>query len=356
MWKIVAIDFDHMHMKELLRMVQEHPDASLEGVCDEAPEKIGYAVQKFSIPEDRVFTDVAGCLEKTKPHIVILCPSPARHRKRVEQVVPYDVHILLGKPFAASLEDADKIISHMESTGKKMAVHWPLAWYPPHVTCNRVIKEGIIGEPKEVHYYDGNRGPVHFSREAAETNPESPAVKNMLWWYKKESGGGSLLDYLGYGVTLGTWFLNGKVPIEVTAMTDEPDGLEVDEHSITIARYKDGLSKFETRWGSLTDPWTHQPQPKCGFTVVGTKGSISSWDFEESIHVQTKERPEGYEIPADYLSPPYQNTLQYMIYCLENNLEIGGPSSCRISRIGQQIVEAALKSSLKKKTVPLLGP
>ena len=37
-----------------------------------------------------------------------------------------------------------------------------------------------------------------------------------------------------------------------------------------VARYDLGLSKFETRWGTFTDPWTHQPQPKCGFVVVGT--------------------------------------------------------------------------------------
>ena len=93
-------------------------------------------------------------------------------------------------------------------------------------------------------------------------------------------GGGSLLDYLGYGVTLGSWFLNGRVPIEVTCVCDEPAGLHVDEHSITIARYDFGVSKFETRWGTYTDPWIHQPQPKCGFVLVGTEGTISSYDYE----------------------------------------------------------------------------
>ena len=91
------------------------------------------------------------------------------------------------------------------------------------------------------------------------------------WWYKKASGGGSLLDYLGYGTTLGTWFMNGEEPIEVTSVVDETPGIEVDQHSITVCRYARGLSKFETRWGTLTDPWTQQPQPKCGFVLVGTR-------------------------------------------------------------------------------------
>ena len=63
------------------------------------------------------------------------------------------------------------------------------------------------------------------------------AMKRKSWFYRRKSGGGSLLDYLGYGVTLGTWYQNGRSPIEVTCVVDQPAGLEVDEHSITVARY-----------------------------------------------------------------------------------------------------------------------
>jgi glucose-fructose oxidoreductase len=53
------------------------------------------------------------------------------------------------------------------------------------------------------------------------------------------------------------------------AMWDLSDKLEVDEHSVTLARYDCGLSKFETRWGTFTDPWTHRPQPRCGSRAEG---------------------------------------------------------------------------------------
>jgi glucose-fructose oxidoreductase len=68
----------------------------------------------------------------------------------------------------------------------------------------------------------------------------------------------------------------------------------VDQHSITIVRYdiaNSGLSKFETRWGTFTDPWTNQPQPKCGFVLVGRNGTISTYDYEKQIRVQTLGRP-----------------------------------------------------------------
>ena len=82
--------------------------------------------------------------------------------------------------------------------------------------------------------------------------------------------------------------MNGEAPIEVTSVVDETPGIEVDQHSITVCRYARGLSKFETRWGTLTDPWTQQPQPKCGFVLVGTDGSISSYDYDDFVTLQTR--------------------------------------------------------------------
>src|SRR4029079_13122280 len=140
--------------------------------------------------------------------------------------------------------------------------------------------------------------------------------KPHSWFYKQASGGGSLRDYLGYGVTLGTWFHGSRKPIEVTAVIDEPSGLEVDEHSVVVARYATGLSKYETRWGTFTDPWTHQPQPKCGFVIVGSAGTISSYDFEKTVRIQAGDYPEGELIAVDTLEAPRQNPIQYLLHCL----------------------------------------
>jgi predicted dehydrogenase len=355
-WKVAGINFDHMHMGDLLRQVHEHPHAEIAGVCDEEPARMESVIRNFSIPLERQFTDYRECLEKSKPDIVILCPATARHGEYVEKVAPYNTHILVEKPMAASLADADAMIRAVEKTGKTLVINWPLAWYPPHVTTKRLIDEGAIGEVVEVHYYDGNRGPLRHVADKVEIGAEEAArQKSSSWWYRKEKGGGSLLDYLGYGVTLGTWFHDGKAPIEVTAVVDEPPGLEVDEHSVTIARYDCGLSKYETRWGTFTDPWTHQPQPKCGFVVVGTKGTISSYDYEPTIFVQTGAHLEGQVIPVDTLPIPRRAPIEYLIHCLATGAPVTGPLSPALSRIGQQIVDTAVMSAREKRAVRLLS-
>jgi glucose-fructose oxidoreductase len=353
--KVVGINFDHMHMGDLLRMAHEHPDVEIAGICDEQPARMVAAARNFAIPDERIFTDYRQCLEVTQPDFVILCPATATHGIWVERVAPYGVHILVEKPFAASLAEADRMIAAVAATGKQMVINWPLAWYPPHVTSKRLIDEGVIGEVIEVHYYDGNRGPLYHLADKVEVTPETAAQRKAeSWFYRRDQGGGSLLDYLGYGVTLGTWYHGGDKPIEIMAMVDEPPGLEVDEHSITLARYAKGLSKFETRWGTFTDPWTHQPQPKCGFVIVGTEGTISSYDYESTIRVQTRANPAGEVMPVDELKPPFQNPIQNFVHSLQTGAPVHGPLSPAICRIGQQIVDTAVLSARERRTVPLI--
>lgn len=353
-FKIAGINFDHMHIGDLLRMAREHPQAEIVGVAHGDLSRVAPVADMLGIPTDRRFTDYRQCLETTRPDIVVLCPATAHHAAWVERVAPYNTHVLVEKPFASCLADADRMIRAMETTGKTLVINWPLAWYPPHLMTKRLIDAGHIGDVREVHYYDGNRGPLRHIADKVEIGPDEAArQKSQSWWYQRASGGGSLLDYLGYGTTLGTWFHGGRAPLEVTCLTDAQSGLEVDEHSITIARYETGLSKYETRWGTFTDPWTTQPQPKCGFAVVGASGTISSYDYEPIIRVQTRDHPDAHEMPVDVIAPPYQNPIQYMIHCLTTGEQIDGPISPALSRIGQQIVDTAAASAQQKRALPL---
>lgn len=341
-------------MGDNLRAAFDHPNVEIVGVCDESPEKMASAIKNFGLAADAVFTDYRKCIEVTQPDIVLLCPATGRHAEAVEQVAPLGPHIIMEKPFASSLGEADRMIAAMADE-QRLAINWPLAWHRSHVMAKRLVDEGQIGEVIEVHFYDGNRGPLWHSADKIETTAEQvEAGKPDSWFYKAELGGGSLLDYLGYGTTLGTWYHGGRAPLEVTSMMYVPDGLEVDEHSITIARYAHGLSKFETRWGTFTDPWTDQPQPKCGFVIVGSEGTIANYDYASSIRVQSRQNPEGIDVAADPLKAPYQNPIQYLIHCLENELAIEGPLSPDISRIGQQIVDTAFQSAKQGRALPLI--
>ncbi len=351
-WKIVGINFDHFHMGDLLRQTFDHPNAEITGICDDDPARMQEAIRNFSIPDNRVFTDIDDCMRSTDPDLVIICASTARHAEYVEKIAPYGKHLFIEKPFADNLEGADRMLAAI-SDGQQLIINWPLSWYPSHATAFRLVDEGVIGTVREVHFYDGNRGPLAHGADKVVLDVTADR-KAESWFYKRSEGGGSLLDYLGYGTTLAAWYNGGKIPLEVTTVTGGDPTLEVDEHSITVCRYADGtLSKFETKWGTFTDPWTHQPQPKCGFIIVGSKGTIASYDLESTIRIQTRDCPEGKTVPSDDLIHPFHAPIPYDLHCLENQLPIDGPLSAETSRIGQIIVDAATKSAATKTTITL---
>lgn len=89
--------------------------------------------------------------------------------------------------------------------------------------------------------------------------------------------------------------------------------------------------------------------------IVGSAGTISSYDYEATIRLQSKDHPEGEVIPVDKLQAPYQNPIQYLLHCLETGEPVTGPLSPAICRVGQQIVDSAALSAREQMTVKLLG-
>jgi glucose-fructose oxidoreductase len=352
--RIVGISFDHMHMGDLLRQVHDHPQAELVGIFDPDPLRMARAITTFAIPPDRVFTDFDACMG-TRPDLAILCAATADHARYAERLAPHGCHVFVEKPFAASAADARRMIAAMQPTGKLLAINWPLRWVASHVTAKRLIDEGRIGGLIEIHFYDGNRGPLYHLADKVEVSPEEvERQKPQSWWYRRASGGGSLLDYLGYGATLGTWYMNGEAPLEVTAVIDETPGIEVDQHAITICRYARGLSKMETRWGTFTDPWTIQPQPKCGFVFVGTEGTMASWDYADHVTVQTRANPVPHPVLADPLPVGQRNGIEHVLDCLATGAPLTGPLDPALCLVAQRIVDTAAQSAREKRTLPLL--
>jgi predicted dehydrogenase len=345
MRRVVGIGFDHMHMGDQLRVAAAAPGAEIVGVVDSRAERMSRVCTDVGLTDvpQVLLADADAALDTWRPDVAIVCSTTAEHRPWVERLAARGIHVQLEKPFGPAVGDVDAMIAAAERHGVTVAVNWPLAWYPSHRTTRRLIAESAIGTVTEVHYYDGNRGPLRHLHDKIEVDAEA-VDKSDAWWYRKDAGGGSLLDYLGYGTTLATWFRSGEAPSSITAVAHVPAGLEVDEQSVVVASYPGGLSTFQTRWGTYTDPWTHQPQPRCGFVVTGTEGTISSWDYDEHVTVQDAGSPEGRRVPVDVLPPHEQNGLAALLHHLDTSEPLDGPMTTGICRTGQLMVDAAVRS------------
>lgn len=332
-YRVVGANFDQMHIGTNLDWAADHPNVEVVGVCDEEPTtstaSLPEVADSLEIPPDRRYDDLDRCLEETLPDIVIGCPRNSLHAEFVERVAPYDVHVTIEKPLAMSVTDADRMINAMAETDKLLAVNWPVTWYPVHQEVKRLVDAGTIGDVIEVQYYAGNAG----------------APPDGSWFYDPEAGGGSLMDYLGYGATFSTWFRGGELPESITTETYVPEDMAVDVQSSSIAQYEDGLSTLQTSWQMFTHPWEIQPQPAKGYELVGTEGTISTRERNAPIRIQTADQPEGYVVEPEPLAPPHQNLVQYLVHCIEEGTEPTGPTDPELCRSAQRILDTARRSA-----------
>ncbi|MEO7678840.1 MAG: Gfo/Idh/MocA family oxidoreductase, partial [Verrucomicrobiota bacterium] len=176
-WRVAGINFDHFHMGDLLRFAHEHPQAEIVGISDEQPARMEEVIRKLGIRREQCFSDYGSCLAKTKPDLVLLCPAAAHHGDWVQKVAPFNVHILVEKPFAGSLKEADAMIRAMVP-GRTLMINWPAQWDAGHQKAHQLIEEGRLGEVLNVWYFGGNRGPLwHGAGKALKTTETVAAEK-----------------------------------------------------------------------------------------------------------------------------------------------------------------------------------
>ncbi|HEX9167737.1 MAG TPA: hypothetical protein VF886_02250, partial [Roseiarcus sp.] len=56
---------------------------------------------------------------------------------------------------------------------------------------------------------------------------------------------------------------------------------------------------------------------------------------------------------VDELKPPRRRPIEYMLHCNETDEAIAGPLDPKLARIGQRIVDAAVRSAVERRTVEL---
>src|SRR4030095_7659718 len=106
------------------------------------------------------------------------------------------VHIMVEKPFAASLKEADAMVKAMPRN-KTLMINWPLQWVGSHCKDHEPVKAGHIGEVLNVWHFGGNRGPLWHGADKDEKTPAQVAKeKPHSWFYKRAHGGGSVVEFL----------------------------------------------------------------------------------------------------------------------------------------------------------------
>ena len=217
-WRFAGINFDHMHMGDLLRLVYEHPDAEIVGICDEKPERMRRRHRTSTSRRSVSSPITAGVSRRRSRTGDPLSRDREARRMDARRSRRSASHILMEKPFAASLAEADRMIAAVAGSGKAAGDQLAAALVS-------AARDGQAADRRGRDRRHHRSALLRRQPRAAATSrtrskypkPTASGRSRRAGFTRKSQGGGSLLDYLGYGMTLGTWYHNGRAPIEVTS-------------------------------------------------------------------------------------------------------------------------------------------
>ena len=127
---------------ELLGMGQIE-NARLAAVCDLVESKAKAIGQQFSVP---YFTDMHDMMAAGGIDAVVVLTESGNHAKNVVDLARYGKHIIVEKPMALTLDDADAMIRACDNAGVKLFVVKQNRFNVPVVKLRSAMEEGRFGK------------------------------------------------------------------------------------------------------------------------------------------------------------------------------------------------------------------
>lgn len=218
----------------------------------------------------------------THPEVnaVIVSTSEHEHLAPVILALELGKPVLVEKPIALTLADAQKIVAKAERTGTLLRVGYSQRFKRRYLSAKDQIADGRLGAI------------TALTARACNTHAQ---VFEVL---KRSDTATPVVDALTYWVDIAGWYLDGIRPREVTARGHgtvfREAGFDINESTFAIITYENGAV---VNLGLCFGMPAHAPQLGSGirFEVYGSEGAwISDDDHTDELLVTNKGIPHAY--------------------------------------------------------------
>lgn len=195
-------------------------------------------------------TDLLAPIDDPDVDVVDVCLPTALHREACEKAFAAGKDVLLEKPIALTVDDANAIIQAAEQHKKKLVVGLVLRFFAEYVEIERRVKAGDIGQPM-----------------AASAYRLSPPADWNDWMRDHSQSGGPAVDLMVHDFDMLSLLLGKPGRVFARAV-----GLEkgVPGHIYAIVEYLDGTEGVVE--GSMMMPSSYPFS--AGIRVIGSEGVI----------------------------------------------------------------------------------
>jgi predicted dehydrogenase len=260
----------------------------------------------------------------------------SEHLGVVETCAPKGISVMVEKPLATTVRDADRIAALAQRYHIQVLTNYETTWYNTNQQIfEMVLQQRAIGDVRKMIVHDGHQGPEEIGCSPDFLNWLTDPVKN---------GGGAIRDFGCYGANLMTWLMHGQAPIAVTAVTHQikPDLYpKVDDDATILLEYPAATGIIEASWN-----WPFGIKDWEVFGVTGYLHALNDKVLEE----RTKQSYDSIPVhPA-----VYRDNISYLADVLSGKTNPAGDlSSLSNNLIVVRILEAASRSAREGKRITL---
>ncbi|MFN4807633.1 MAG: Gfo/Idh/MocA family protein [Bacteroidota bacterium] len=313
----------------------------LVGIYETNKELVKKMMDKYHLDPALFYDDMNKMLEEVKPEGVLGFGTTLQHLGVVEACAPKGIHVMVEKPLATTVADAEKMVGLARKHKILLLTNFETSWYPTTDKSFALTRDtAFMGPIRKVVVHDGHEGPKEIG-----------VSKEFFEWLTDpvQNGGGALMDFGCYGANLMTLLMNGSMPLSVTAVTSQfkphiyP---KVDDEATIILQYPGAQCIIQASWN-----W---PFARKDMAIYGSNGYIITKDNynmkakgkvgSEVDYKLTAQETNTYTSPFLYFTDAIRNKISipaFGAYSIENNL------------IVVRILEAARNSAKTGKTIYL---
>lgn len=282
-------------------------DAELVAVCDIVSEKAQIIGDRFNVPH---YTDMNVMMEKEDIDAVVVLTPSGMHAENVVNLASYGKHILVEKPMALTLDDADAMIAACDTNDCKLFVIKQNRFNVPVVKLREAVEAGrfgklVLGTVR-----------VRWARHQAYYDQDG-------WRGTWAMDGGVLTNQASHHVDMLEWMMGDVKSVFAKSTTALAD-IEAEDTAVVTVTFKNGaLGIIEATTATRPD------NLEGSISILGEKGTVviggfavnemKTWKFEEKLTGDDSVLEQYSVNPPNVYGFGHQAYYEHVVDSIQNN-------------------------------------
>lgn len=198
-------------------------NARLIAVCDKVVGVMKSFVEKYAAT---AYEDMEEMLNNEEIDVICVCTPSGLHAPLVIQAAKAKKHVIVEKPIALTLEDADQMIQACKENGVKLAVVHPNRFRPAVMAVRKAMDQGMFGK-------------LSHANATVRWNRNQNYYDQAPWRGTKAQDGGVLMNQAIHNLDLLIWLMGDVHEVYNMSATRLRD-IEAEDVSAGVVRFESG--------------------------------------------------------------------------------------------------------------------